>query len=145
LKKTFRLDLGLEVEGSLFALLSSAKAYKMAFLLSKALKIKLKKDPDIRVPVAGKKILYHLNYICKKDFQVFRLIENKGFEKDKTSLSAPIFEELRDFDFVFYLESQVALETDQIFERIKKMPEVSLIISYDPNKLKGKEYLVSDL
>ena len=145
MKKTFRLDLELEVEGSLFALLSSSKAYKLAFLISKVLKIKFEKNQDIRVSGPGKKILFHLNYICKNDFQVFRLIENKGFEKDETTLSNTIFPELKDFDFIFYFESQVDLETEQIFRKIKKMPEVDLIISYDPEKLKGKEYLVSDL
>ena len=145
MKKTFRLDLELEVGGSLFVLLSSVRAYKMAFLISKALRISLKKNQDIKVTGPGKKILYHLNYLCQSDFQVYRLIENKGFEKDETTLSGPIFSELKDFDFILYIESQADLETEKILNKIRNMPEVSLIISYDAESLKAKEYLVSDL
>ncbi len=145
MKKTFKLEFELEIEGELFALSSSAKAYKLAFLISRSLKLDLRKGEDLKLNLGEKKIQSHLNYICKTGYHVFRLIENKGINLESGEAFGNLFRELRDFDFIFYMESQSGLDYSEIQDKIRKLPEVNLALKFDANKLKNKEILVADL
>ncbi len=144
MKKTIKLDFDLVVEGKLFAISCAAKPFKLAFQLSREFGIKLAKEKDLKFSPVGKKSQLHLNYFCAKDQRIFRLIENRGFDEERKAFAGPIFSELKDFDFTFYCESHLELESSEFLKRLRMIPEINLVTEFDPNRLKNKDYLISD-
>lgn len=144
MKKTLKLDLDLDVPGLLFALSAGIKAYKMAYRISREFNIRLKREKDLKFSGPGKRIQLHLNYFCDTGFHSFRLIENRGFDEEKSIFSGPIFAELKDFDFIFYCESRTELNEADCMSKLRKLEGLNLVAKYDPNRIKNRDYLIPD-
>lgn len=132
----------LDFDFDLFAIISSAKEYKLAWWFNKVLSIELQKDEDISIDFLKGKSLSVSNYSYKTTHSSIHLIRNKCSEY--TNFAKPfLLPELQQYDYLLMIKDPAELyESNQWMQKVSTVPIVQLIQQIDINSLQSKENLI---
>lgn len=136
--KKFKLDISYEWEGKVFAISSAWPDYRMAWLISKTLRISLARSEDLILEEINNKKNTFLLYQYKNEYTTFRLLKNKAHESQGKQ-SPYLLPELKHFDFILLVETEADIDFNQMHESLKNIDSIQLIQLFDPNNLKSKQ------
>lgn len=136
----FTIDL--DFDFNLFAIITSAKEYKLAWWLNKALSLDLQKDEDISIDFLKGKSLIVSNYSYKTTHSSVHLIRNKCTEY--TNFAKPyLIPELQRYDYLILVKDLAEVyELDKWENKINSISIIELIQQIDINSLQSKENLI---
>ena len=132
----------LDFDFDLFAIISSAKEYKLAWWFNKVLCIDLQKDEDISIDFLKGKSLSVSNYSFKTTHSSIHLIRNKCSEY--ANFAKPfLLPELQQYDYLLMVKDPAELyELKEWTQKVYAIPIVQLIQQIDINSLQSKENLI---
>ena len=136
----FTIELDFDFE--LFAIITSAKEYKLAWWLNKALCLDLQKDDDISIDFLKGKSLLVSNYSSKTIHSSVHLIRNKCTEY--TNFAKPyLIPELQRYDYLLMVKDPADVYDRTKWEdSIHSISLIELIQQIDINSLQSKENLI---
>ena len=76
--KTFTLDVELACDFDLFGLVSSARDYSLAWALNRALRLRLRRQPDLPLALVGREQLVFSHYLHATEGLMLRLFRNRA-------------------------------------------------------------------
>ncbi len=134
--------IALDFDFNLFAIISSAKEYKIAWWFNKVLCIDLQKDEDISIDFLKGKSLSVSNYSFKTTHSSIHLIRNKCSEY--VNFAKPfLLPELQQYDYLLMVKDPADLyELKEWTQKVSAVPIVQLIQQIDINSLQSKENLI---
>ncbi len=132
----------LDFDFDLFAMITSAKEYKLAWWLNKALSLDLQKDDDILIDFLKGKSLQLSNYSYKTTHSSVHLIRNKCIEY--TNFAKPyLIPELQRYDYLLMVKDPAQVyELAQWEEKLHAVSLIQFIQHIDINSLQSKENLI---
>ena len=136
--KKIKLEVAYEWKGLVLALVSPWPDYKLAWKLSKVLNIELGRQNDLSIPYPGDKKNSFLLYQFKNEYTTFRLLKNRAYQVENSNQPF-LLPEIKDFDYIFLLESEAELDIGRISELIREIESVQLLKSFNPETLKSKQ------
>ena len=140
--KSTKLIVEYDYDFEVLALISSVKAYKLAWFLNKALNIKLCKSEDLYFDFIKEGSIVISNYIYQTEFSIFRLLKNKSCEHFNTS-KPYLLPELKKYDYVIQLSGEAPMfSLDKLQDTLKHIPSVEYVKLIDINTIKSKENLI---
>ena len=127
---------------NLFAIITSAKEYKLAWWLNKVLCIDLQKDEDILLDFLKGKSLNVSNYSYKTTHSSVHLIRNKCIEY--INFAKPyLIPELQQYDYLLMVKDPAELyELTKWDESLNSIAIIELIQKIEINSLQSKENLI---
>ena len=127
---------------NLFAIITSAKEYKLAWWLNKVLCIDLQKDEDILLDFLKGKSLNVSNYSYKTTHSSVHLIRNKCSEY--INFAKPyLIPELQQYDYLLMVKDPAELyELTKWDESLNSIVIIELIQKIEINSLQSKENLI---
>jgi len=138
-----RLIVSYEIDFDLYGLIATIKDYKLAWLLNKALKINMVRQPDINMDFISGGRLVLCNYLYSTEHLSIRMVKNKDVEQSQSTNY--LIPEMSNFDFIFQVDGLENLVLEDDFEKkVKSIPEVEYFTRIDISKLKSKENLIFD-
>jgi hypothetical protein len=140
--KKNRLIVEYEYDFDLFGLLSSAKEYKVAWILNQLLRIRLVKENDIILHFNGEKTLSVSNFLFETEHTQFRLLKNKSISTTDGNLIY-LLPEVKDFDFLILVQDPAGTYQNlNLSTAFTGIPEIQYCQKFDVQKLKSKENLL---
>jgi len=132
----------LDFDFDLFAIITSAKEYKLAWWLNKALSLDLQKDEDISIDFLKGKSLLISNYSFKTTHSSIHLIRNKCTEY--TNFAKPfLIPELQRYDYLLMVKDPAEVYDKSKWEdEINSIALVELIQQINISSLQSKENLI---
>ena len=140
--KTTKLVVDYDYDFKVLALISSVKAYKLAWAVNKLLNVQLCKSEDIHFDLLNESNLCFTNYVFETEYYSLRMVKNKACEFN--NVSKPFFlPELKEYDFILMLGGEVFKEEyNIIIEKVKSLSIVQYIKYIEVENLKSKENLI---
>ena len=139
MKKT-KLLIDYEFDFSLFAVLSDAREYKLAWNINKQLHIRLVKEVDLHFNFLNQQNLIVSNYKFATEHTTFRLLKNKSVQ-DGSSIS--LIPELNQFDYLIMIQGVGDFfEEINVEQALKSIPVIQYVNQINLNQLKSKENLI---
>ncbi|HEX8546303.1 MAG TPA: IPExxxVDY family protein [Cytophagaceae bacterium] len=140
--KSTKLIVEYDYDFEVLALISSVKAYKLAWFLNKELKIKLCKSEDLYFDFIKEGSIVISNYIYQTEFSIFRLLKNKSCEHSNTS-KPYLLPELKKYDYVIQLSGEISMfPLTALQDTLKHIPSVEYVKLIDIDSIKSKENLI---
>lgn len=125
-----------------FGICTSAKEYKLAWLINNSIQIKLKKEPDYSLEIKDSGALVISNFKFELEHCIFRLIKNKLVDSFNEN-NGFLIKDLKQFDFLLTIDSKSdTFDTHLIGSSLKDISEIILIQPVDTLKLRDKENLI---
>lgn len=140
--KKIKLRTEYKYDFHLFGIVSKSKEYSLTWSINRASGLELKKMDDLEIDIKNEQTLLVSNYFYETEAARCFLINNRLVldNSEEKNLLAP---SLRDFDYVFKLESaENSDQVDQLFAGIRKAENVMSVVRLDVNKVKEKEYFL---
>lgn len=138
MRKT-KLIVDYELGDSVIGIVTTIKEYKLAWSINQVFKINLIMQPPLKIEFLKGNILTISNYLYQTDFQLFRLIKNKGSVLN----SGYIIPELVNFDFFLMISGKKGTESAQImFDQLKTIVGIDYFNWIDVDKLKSKDNFI---
>jgi hypothetical protein len=145
----------------LFAIHCSVEEFKIAFLLNKHLDLRLARSrQDIDFQLKDMRSLFALyTYEDLHKYCTFHLISNISkaeyqstaefntlFGENQTSFKRSyLLPEYKEVDFFLKIEEETNMISESLLlEKIKEIPQVSMVYSIEQDKIKSKENLIFD-
>lgn len=135
--KKYKLDVSFEWNGILLALVCPWPDYKLAWKLSKVLGIELGRQADWTIEYKNNKKNSFLLYQFSNEYTTFRLLKNRAYQIEYSE-QALLLPELKDFDYLFLIETEAEINFDLINSQIRNIDSVQLLKSFNPETLKSK-------
>ncbi|SDX88943.1 IPExxxVDY family protein [Hymenobacter psychrophilus] len=138
--KTFTLDVDYACDFDLFGLVSSSREHTLAWVLNRALHLRLIKQPDLILDLLQRGRLVISNYLHATEHHTLRLFRNRS--ADASALKKPFLApDIRQYDYLLQINAGGTdlLPAPQLIAHLTALPEVQLISQFDPNDLKFKE------
>ncbi len=137
-----KLILEYDYDFDLFGLISSVKAYKMAWVINSVLNIDLESKEELvfTFPKSGNMNIGYFSY--ETDYSSLRLYKNKsvGFEEVSKPFLVP---ELKEYDYLFVYEGESdTFTSEEIKERLNEHKLVHYIKPIEVDSLPSKENLI---
>jgi len=140
--KINKLNVEFEYNFELFALISSAKDYKLAWHLNKILNLHLCKTEDLIIEFLHKSKIYISNFTFDKEYSSFRLLKNKACEFENVP-KPYLVPELKEYDYLLMLHDEAGeWDLEQITVLLKNISVIQYLIKVNPENLKSKENLI---
>ena len=141
--KKNRLDFDLEYDDfELIGIVSSVKEYKLAWIINKALNVKLVKEQDIIFSFLNDAKINISSFIYKMEYGNFRFLKNRASEFINIKLPF-LLPELKQYDYLIKLEQiSYAFPADSVINALKSVSQVLFIQKLSVNKIKSKENLI---
>lgn len=137
-----KLIIEYEYDFDLYGIISTAKAYKLAWLINQQLDLHLIKEEDINFSFLNEEKLVISNYLYMTEHSNFRLLKNRSEENipDKMSYLIP---ELNKFDY-FIMKNGIINDytNSELLSHLQKIKEIQYIVALDINKIKSRENLI---
>ena len=137
-----KLIIEYEYDFDLYGIISTAKAYKLAWLINTQLDIHLVKDEDIHFSFLNEEKLVISNYLFETEHSNFRLLKNRSEENviDKLGYLLP---ELNKFDY-FIMKKGIINDynNSELLDHLQKIREIQYIVTLDIDKIKSRENLI---
>ncbi len=124
----------------LLGLSTSAKEYKLAWLINQALSVRLIKESDFIIESLKSNNLVISNYSHLTEHSSIRLLKNKTIDYQNATKSY-LIPEARHLDYLLIIDG--TLKANEVFEKIKPIPIIAHLEVVDVFKLKSKENLIS--
>ncbi|GAB3287892.1 IPExxxVDY family protein [Hymenobacter tenuis] len=140
--KTLTLDVEYDCEFDLFGLVSSTREHTLAWVLNRALHLRLVKQQDIVYDLLAKGRLVISNYMHATEHYTLRLLRNRSL--DPSPLKKPFLApDIKEYDYLLQVSSGSGLlSPEELIVQLSALPEVQLVSQFDPNDLKFKENLL---
>jgi hypothetical protein len=126
----------------LYGIISTAKAYKLAWLINQRLDLHLIKENDINFSFLNEEKLVISNFLHQTENSEFRLLKNRSEENpaDKMGYLLP---ELNKFDYFIMKKGMINNYNDsELMNLLQKIEEIQYLVSLDINKIKSRENLI---
>jgi len=137
-----KLIIEYEYDFDLYGIISTAKAYKLAWLVNQQLDLHLIKEEDINFSFLNEEKLVISNYLYRTEHSNFRLLKNRSEENtpDKMGYLLP---ELNKFDY-FIMKNGIINDynNSELLSHLQKIKEIQYIVALDINKIKSRENLI---
>ncbi len=140
--KTFTLDVEYACDFDLFGLVSSSREHTLAWVLNRALHLRLIKQPDLIYDLLQKGRLVISNYLHATEYHTLRLLRNRRAEASalKKPFLAP---DIKEYDYLLQINTGGGLlPAGLLIEQLTALPQVQLVSQFDPNDLQFKENLL---
>lgn len=138
--KKSKLLVQYEYDFELFGISSTARDYKLAWLLNQALNIHIVKVEDLEIDYHNQDKVITSHFLFETEYTSLRLIRNKSFGEDKKPLLIP---ELPNFDYFVLIQDQGhVFNIPKILDRLRKLELIQYIQPIEIDKLKSKENLI---
>lgn len=140
--KTFTLDVELACDFDLFGLVSSARDYSLAWALNRALRLRLRRQPDLPLPLAGREQLVFSHYLHATEVLTLRLFRNRALVP--SALPKPFLApDVKEYDYLLAVTNGCGeLAGPALLGRLTALAAVQYAAQFDPNTLKYKENLI---
>ncbi len=126
----------------LYGLICAEKEYKLAWLINKALKIRLVKQEDIELDFVENKKLTIANFLSETDHSSIRLLKNKSVHSEENGLLY-LLPEQANFDyFILTRGYEEHFPENYIRKNLQPVNTISFIQQLDLNKIKSKHNLL---
>ncbi|QNL22909.1 IPExxxVDY family protein [Hyphobacterium sp. CCMP332] len=135
--KKYKLDIAYEWNGVLLAMVCPWPDYKLAWKLSKELGIELARKKDWQILFKEDKKNSYPLYQFNNEYTTFRLLKNRAYQIEYSE-QALLLPELKDFDYLFLIETEAEINFDAINQRIRNIDSIQLLKSFNPETLKSK-------
>lgn len=138
--KKKRLDIEYTFDFDLYGIISTVKAYKLAWELNHALGGKLVKSDDYEVQHRKNVICNYLHYAQHGEVNSLKLFRNKpneeGAAKDFLVPDHP------HFDFLLLAHGEAFADSNRLQELLRNIPSIELVAFIPLAALKTKEYFI---
>ncbi|MBT9394016.1 IPExxxVDY family protein [Hymenobacter sp. NST-14] len=140
--KTFTLDVDYSCDFDLFGLVSSTREHTLAWVLNRALHLRLVKQPDLMYDLLHKGRLVISNYLHATEYHTLRLLRNRSV--DPSALKKPFLApDIKEYDYLLQINNGAGLPpAEELIQQLTALPQVQLVSQFDPNDLKFKENLL---
>ncbi len=135
--KKYKLDVSFEWNGFLLAMVCPWPDYKLAWKLSKVLEIELARQPDWTIQFMNDEKNSYLLYQFNDEYTTFRLLKNRAHQIEYSE-QALLLPEIKEFDYLFLIETEAEIDFDAINQQIRNIDSVQLLKSFNPETLKSK-------
>lgn len=126
----------------LYGLICAEKEYKLAWLINKALKIRLVKQNDIELDFVENKKLVIANFLSETDHSSIRLLKNRSVQSDEKGMMY-LLPELANFDYFILTKGyDEQLPEHFIRDNLKPVTQISFIQELDIDKIKSRYNLL---
>lgn len=135
--KKFELDIEFEYDFLLFGILSSEKAYRLAWYINHQHPYNFERTEDYAITLGTKNCSFtRFDFTYEENHTLYTLMANK----DEGSFLLP---ELRKFDYLLLVSGALEFFDEQRLRRdLSAFPPVQLVYAVDVNTLKSKQNLV---
>ena len=141
LKKS-RLKIEYDYDFFLLGIVTSAKEYKLAWSLNKALGINLVKNEDIVIPKMDANALIISNLIYETENSSVRLIGNRSVGEPE-DIKSSLLPELQNFTHFLVLQDHAdSFNRDELTKTLKTVSIVDYVVAIAADKLKNKDNLI---
>ncbi|MGI4883431.1 MAG: IPExxxVDY family protein [Janthinobacterium lividum] len=140
--KTFTLDVELACDFDLFGLVSSARDYSLAWALNQALRLRLRRQPDLLLSIPGREQLVFSHYLYATEVLTLRLFRNRALVPSACPkpFLAP---DVKEYDYLLAVTNgDGELAGAVLVARLTALAVVQYATQFDPNTLKYKENLI---
>ena len=140
--KTFTLDVELACDFDLFGLVSSARDYSLAWTLNRALRLRLRRQPDLPLALVGREQLVFSHYLHATEGLMLRLFRNRALAP--SALPKPFLApDVKEYDYLLAVSNGCgALADDELMQQLSALDAVQYACQFDPNSLKYKDNLI---
>lgn len=140
--KTTKLIVDYDYEFDILAIISSAKDYKLAWVINNILKIRLCKAEDLFFEFLDDSKLLVANFLFEKEYSCIRLLKNRSL--DFVNSSKPyLLPELKEYDYFIKIDGEKGFfDVIEIIKQLQSLPEIQYIKKIDVLTLKSKENLI---
>ena len=140
--KTFTLDVELACDFDLFGLVSSARDYSLAWALNHALRLRLRRQPDLPLALVGREQLVFSHYLHATEGLMLRLFRNRALAP--SALPKPFLApDVKEYDYLLAVSNGGEELTGQaLVGRLTALDAVQYAAQFDPNTLQYKENLI---
>jgi hypothetical protein len=138
--KKKRLDIEYTFDFELYGIISTAKAFKLAWELNNALGCRLVKMADFEIQHKNSATLRYLNYSQESEVNVLKLFRNKPNEE--TGGRELLVPEHPHFDFILLAQGEAFEDSNRLQELLRNIPSVELAAFIPLASLKTKEYFI---
>jgi len=140
--KTFTLDVELACDFDLFGLVSSARDYSLAWALNQALRLRLRRQPELLLALPGREHLVFSHYLYATEVLTLRLFRNRALVP--SALPKPFLApDVKEYDYLLAVTNGGdELAGAALVARLTALAAVQYATQFDPNTLKYKENLI---
>ena len=137
-----KLIIDYEYDFDLYGIISTAKAYKLAWLINRQLNLHLVKEEDISFSFLNEEKLVISNYLFQTEHSNFRLLKNRSEENTPDKLGY-LLPELNKFDYFIMKKGIINDYNDsELLNQLQTIEEIQYIVSLDIDKIKSRENLI---
>jgi len=138
--KKKRLDIDYTFNFGLYGIISSLKAYKLAWEINRITAKNLAKMPDFEITNKKNITGHHLYYAVSNEVNSLRLFKNKPNEESESrELLVP---EHAHFDFILYTQGDAYEDSNRLQQLLRNIPSVELVAFIPLAALKSKEHFI---
>jgi hypothetical protein len=138
--KKKRLDIQYTFDFELYGIISTVKAYKLAWELNFALGSKLVKSDDYEVMHKNKSLCNYLHYAQINEVNSLKLFKNKPNEE--SGARECLVPEHPHFDFILLAHGEAFADSNRLQELLRNIPSIELVAFIPLAALKTKEYFI---
>ena len=138
--KKKRLDIEYTFDFNLFGLISTVKAYKMAWELNHVLGAKLIKMEDYEVQLKAGSPQRYAHYAQGNEVSVLKLFRNRPNEESGAKDS--LVPEHPHFDFILLTQGEAFDDHNRLQELLRNIPSIELAAFIPLATLKSKEHFI---
>jgi len=138
--KKKRLDIEYTYDFDLYGIISTVKAYKLAWELNHVLGSNLIKSDDYEVQHKNKVVSNYLHYTQSGEVNSLKLFKNKPNEESgEKDFLVP---EHPHFDFILLAHGEAFDDSNRLQELLRNIPSIELVAFIPLAALKTKEYFI---
>jgi hypothetical protein len=138
--KKKRLDIEYTFDFELYGIISTVKAYKLAWELNSVLGSNLVKSEDYEVIHKNKSITNYLHYEQAGEINSLKLFRNKANEE--SGAKDFLVPEHPHFDFILLAHGEAFADSNRLQELLRNIPSIELVAFIPLAALKTKEYFI---
>ena len=138
--KKKRLDIEYTFDFELYGIISTVKAYKLAWELNHVLGSKLVKAEDYEVMNKIKGVNNYLHYAQISEVNSLKLFKNKPNEE--SGAKDFLVPEHPHFDFILLVHGEAFADSNRLQELLRNIPSIELVAFIPLAALKSKVYFI---
>ena len=139
MKKT-KLLVEYEYDFELFGISSTARDYKLAWLLNKTLSIHIVKVEDLEIEYSDQHKIVTSHFLYETEHSEMRLLRNKSFGEIKKPLLIP---ELPNIDYFLIIQNESSFfGISEMLAQLRKVDLIQHIQPINVHQLKSRENLI---
>jgi hypothetical protein len=138
--KKKRLDIEYTFDFELYGIISTVKAYKLAWELNRALVSKLVKSEDYEVVGKNKAVNNYLHYAQTGEVNSLKLFKNKPSEE--SGAKDFLVPEHPHFDFILLTQGEAFADSNRLQQLLRNIPSIELVAFIPLAALKTKENFI---